>query len=133
MPQWLDSMSKDDGIPDWLEPIKPKPTATGVARRQSEVIYATGVHGALMELEKWIPTAGLAIVQVLFPSGLEYNDQSIRDNVHKKFWKREYHTSDLRKRAEARRRKERQDDSRMANETTPRSLSQNKMPLHADV
>ena len=57
-----------------------------------------------MELEKWVPTAGLALVQIFFPSGLEYNDASIRDNVHKKFWQKAYHTAGVRKKAEVKRR-----------------------------
>ncbi|OBT67655.1 hypothetical protein VE03_03419 [Pseudogymnoascus sp. 23342-1-I1] len=104
MPQWLSSMSAYDGIPGWLEPIKPEhvdAAADAALQRHfgfgeatvNDIIYAVGVHGALMELEKWVPTAGLAMVQIFFPSGLSYNDQSIRDNVHKKFWKRAYYTA----------------------------------------
>ncbi|PSN64172.1 hypothetical protein BS50DRAFT_558582, partial [Corynespora cassiicola Philippines] len=117
MPRWLDSMSKHDGIPEWLEPVgsgkvnaSSKSTKTqpfdSTKNPQSGVIYATGVNGALMELEKWVPTAGLAMVQLFFPSSLSYNDQSIRDNIHKKFWKRAYCTKDIRKRAEEERREE---------------------------
>lgn len=94
MPRWLASMSKSDGAPAWLEP---KPV-------QNQIIYATGVHGALMELEKWVPTAGIANVQIFFPSGLSYMDERIRDNIHKKFWKRAYHTARIRKRVEQQRR-----------------------------
>lgn len=94
MPRWLDSMSKEDGVPSWLEPIKP----------QNDVIIATGVHGALMELEKWVPTAGLAMVQLFFPGSLKYNDESIRDNIHKTFWQKAYHTKSVRKGAEEKRR-----------------------------
>lgn len=121
MPKWLSSMSHDDRIPAWLEPIKPgraDEVAKASPRRRcgfennkdNDVIYAVGVHGALVELEKWVPTAGLAMVQVFFPSGLSYDDSSIRDNVHKKFWKRAYDTYAVRRRAEEkRRRKERQE------------------------
>ncbi|KAH8647714.1 hypothetical protein BX600DRAFT_389558 [Xylariales sp. PMI_506] len=103
MPSWLKSMSKDDGVPEWLEPLKPDINSPAPYRY---IILATGVHGALIELEKWVPTAGLAMVQVLFPGGLKYNDASIRDNSHKKFWKRAYHTVSIRKRAEEKRREE---------------------------
>lgn len=96
MPQWLTSMSISDGIPAWLEPIKP----------QKKIIYAVGVHGALMELEKWVPTAGVANVQLFFPSGISYSDERIRHNISKKFCKRAYHTANVRKRAEEKRRKE---------------------------
>ncbi|KAM0438579.1 hypothetical protein ACHAPT_001331 [Fusarium lateritium] len=121
MPQWLTSMSEEDGIPKWLNAQKPErgeqtvsdTTAhstpalfeTGEERRQ-DIIYAAGVHGALMELEKWVPTAGLSMLQIFFPVGLQYHDESIRDNVHKKFWRRAYHTKSVRKRAEQKRRAE---------------------------
>lgn len=54
-----------------------------------------------------MPTAGLALVQIFFPAGIKYNDESIRDNVHKKFWQRAYYTKSIRKRAEEKRRVER--------------------------
>ncbi|KAK6609212.1 hypothetical protein H4I96_03143 [Botrytis cinerea] len=92
MPRWLDSMTKEDGVPDWLEPIK------------FEKNNIANVHGALQELEKWVPTAGLAMVQIFFPASLQYEDDHIRNNVHKKFWKRAYHTKDVRKKAEHKRR-----------------------------
>lgn len=95
MPQWLDSMSEKDGAPEWLIPLKPQ---------NDRIIYAVGVHGALMELEKWVPTAGLAMMQMFFPAGLKYNDEAVRDNIHKKFWRRAYHTLSIRKRAESKRR-----------------------------
>jgi hypothetical protein len=53
----------------------------------------------LIELDKWVPTAGLAMVQIFSPAGLKYADESIRDNVHKKFWQKAYHTKSVRKRA----------------------------------
>ncbi|KAK5263125.1 hypothetical protein LTR96_011448 [Exophiala xenobiotica] len=102
MPRWLASMSKEDGTPEWLQ------SATldyAGANMDEGIIYAPNVHGALMELEKWVPTAGLAMVQVFFPAGLKYGDESIRDNVHKKFWQRAYYTRDVRKAAEEKRRK----------------------------
>lgn len=137
MPSWLETMSKEDGVPAWLEPRQPDSANTNrndeddnkelklrrhvtswdstIAARQTgrqdtidtkkgDIVYATGVHGALIELEKWVPTAGLALVQIFFPSGLEYKDASIRDNVHKKFWQKAYHTAGVRKRAEVKRR-----------------------------
>ncbi|KAI1407755.1 hypothetical protein F5Y13DRAFT_205672 [Hypoxylon sp. FL1857] len=125
MPQWLSSMDDSDGVPRWLEPLKPvhltssAPSACHFMSRiwrcsaahinqQNKVIYAVGVHGALIELEKWVPTAGLAMTQVFFPRGLKYNDEAIRDNIHKKFWQRAYHTKSVRKRAEEKRRAEEQ-------------------------
>jgi hypothetical protein len=94
MPKWLDSMQSRDGAPAWLEAL----------RNDDEI---ANVNGALMELEKWVPTAGLAMVQVFFPGGLQYQKEAIRDNMHKKFWSRAYHTRKIRKGAErARREKE---------------------------
>lgn len=130
MPRWLSSMSKSDGVPIWLEPLQPDRSSQAIAsdpppslhsllrsriqrwysstddpdKQNKPIIYAIGVQGALMELEKWVPTAGLALVQIFFPVALQYNDESIRDNVAKKFWKRAYHTRSVRKRAEEKRR-----------------------------
>src|ERR1700710_2466231 len=50
MPKWLDSMERKDGVPAWLEPLSVE---------QNEI---ANVHGALQELEKWVPTAGLAML-----------------------------------------------------------------------
>jgi hypothetical protein len=94
-------MSSADGVPDWLAPIQPSRSL-----EDEQVVYASGVHGALMELEKWVPTAGLSMVQLFFPAGLKYEDQSIRDNVHKKFWQRAYHTKSVRWKADKKRRAE---------------------------
>ena len=60
-----------------------------------DIVYASGVHGALMELEKWVPSAGLAMIQMFFPQGLSYNDAAIRDNVHNSFWRIAYHTQKI--------------------------------------
>ncbi|KAI9151427.1 hypothetical protein HJFPF1_08629 [Paramyrothecium foliicola] len=118
MPSWVSSMSKKDGVPEWLEPLPPsthnslpvprKATTDSFSKgkKESEIIYAIGVHGALIELEKWVPTAGLAMVPIFFPSGLVFEEKSVRDNVHKKFWKRAFHTVTIRRKAEAKRRAE---------------------------
>jgi hypothetical protein len=92
MPKWLDSMERKNGVPAWLEPLRVK---------QNEI---ANIHGALKELEKWVPTAGLAMIQTFFPTSLRYEDDHIRDNVNKKFWKRAYHTKRIRRRAEHKRR-----------------------------
>ena len=123
MPRWLASMSKDDGAPDWLEAIKPEHAH---ANTEDSTIYASNVHGALMELEKWVPTAGLAMVQVFFPMGLKYREESIRDNVHKKFWQRAYFTRDVRKAAEEKRRRE---ETRQGNSKIQDRLGGSKSPL----
>ncbi|KAH7174828.1 uncharacterized protein B0J16DRAFT_349244 [Fusarium flagelliforme] len=123
-PSWITSMSEKDGTPAWLRAIQPTftepPDTEGAqftskkgwnpfsscASNTGKVIYANGVHGALMELEKWVPNAGLSMVQTFFPAGLQYHDEAIRDNTHKKFWKRAYSTRKLRAKAEEKRRAE---------------------------
>lgn len=107
MLQWLATMSENDGVPSWLEPLKPEQLDQArTAREPDDTIYAVGVHGALVELEKWVLTAGLAMVQRFFPASLRYEDKRVRDNVHKKFWQRAYHIQSIRKRAGERRRAE---------------------------
>jgi hypothetical protein len=96
MPAWLESNARADNIPEWLLPL---PAGLG------GLSEADNVHGALIELEKWVPTAGLAMLQVFFPGGLHYEDHSVRYNVHKVFWKQAYRTSSLRREAELMRRK----------------------------
>ncbi|KAK7946073.1 uncharacterized protein PG986_010394 [Apiospora aurea] len=94
MPGWLESMAKTDGVPDWLEP----------AQTPADIIR---VHGALKELEKWVPGAGLALIKIFFPARLDFEEDSVRDNINKKFWKRAWHTKRVRRNAEhARRRQE---------------------------
>jgi hypothetical protein len=95
-PSWLGTMEKKEGVPEWLEP----------AQSESEVLR---VQGALKELEKWVPTAGLALLHVFFPGNIQYADENVRDKVNKKFWKRASHTRGIRRRAEqARRNNERE-------------------------
>ncbi|GAW14634.1 hypothetical protein ANO14919_040370 [Xylariales sp. No.14919] len=127
MPRWLDTMAVEDGLPAWLDPIKPEVDGginselrssslhsvgstyghdTTENDQRKVITYGEGVHGALIGLEKWVPTAGLAMVQIFFPTGLKYNDESVQGNKHKKFWKRAYHTKSIRKRAEEKRRAE---------------------------
>jgi len=55
MPKWLDSMERKYGVPTWLEPM---------GGDENEI---ANVHGALKELEKWVPTAGLAMLLIYFP------------------------------------------------------------------
>jgi len=93
MPKWLDSMDRRDGAPTWLEPLR--------ANKLNEI---ANTQGALQELEKWVPTAGLAMMQIFFPSSLRYEEDHIRYNVQKKFWKRAYYTKDQRREAEDKRR-----------------------------
>lgn len=127
MPKWLESMSREDGVPEWLEPARPPEitpntkvhesvTSTALSRflrhsggdqsAQESVVHVSGVQGALIELEKWVPTAGLTLLDTFFPGGLAYNDAAIRDNVHKRFWRQAFHTKDSRREAETRRSQE---------------------------
>lgn len=128
MPRWLESMAREDGVPGWLEPIHtPGPaehenggrlvSPTWVSnirgsgfwnRPTKEVVVRAGggVHAALIELEKWVPTAGLAMLEVFFPQGLRYSEEAIRDNVHKRFWRQAYHTKDIRREADMRKRQQ---------------------------
>ncbi|POS68715.1 hypothetical protein DHEL01_v212891 [Diaporthe helianthi] len=122
MPRWLESMSKEDGVPGWLEAVL-RPAMAGAAGNtrssvptclihiresdhgnpsinESTIRAGGGVHGALIELEKWVPTAGLAMLEVFFPQGLRYRDEAVRDNVHKRFWRQAYHTKDVRRKGE---------------------------------
>ena len=92
MPAWLESMNASGGIPNWLEPVT---RPGGVIR----------VHGALQELEKWVPGAGLAMIQVFFPSSFQYDDSRVRDNVNKKFWTRASITRAIRRKTEQARQK----------------------------
>lgn len=128
MPRWIESMSREDGVPSWLEPFFPSAVASDVETTRSStskflsricklslenhhptkdmVRVGGGVHGALIELEKWVPEAGLAMLEVFFPRGLGYSDEAVRDNVHKRFWRRAYHTKGSRQTAETFRRKQ---------------------------
>lgn len=96
IPEWLDSMDGNHGMPSRLIPVSKR---TG-GREQIE-----NVHGALMELERWVPTAGLAILQMFFPTGLSYKDESVKYNFHKKFWKKAYFVWKIRSKAEEKKRR----------------------------
>ncbi|CAK7236855.1 hypothetical protein SCUCBS95973_009751 [Sporothrix curviconia] len=95
VPHWLNSMARADGCPSWLESHTSAPTAEKSADGSGgegggPVVYGIGVHGALMELEKWMPKAGLSLLPIFFEGGLRYNDHTVRDNVCKQFWRRAY-------------------------------------------
>ena len=67
---------RKDGVSFWLEPLK------------SDWKKIANVHGSLKELEKWVPTAGLAMIQLFFPISLRYDDNKIKDNLHKRLRKK---------------------------------------------
>jgi hypothetical protein len=95
IPDWLDSMDGSHGMPEWLIPLSNRPEG-------NEKIE--NVHGALMELERWVPTAGVAMLQIFFPAGLSYKDEAVKYNFHKKFWKKAYHVCKIRRKAEEKKR-----------------------------
>ncbi|KAG5757287.1 hypothetical protein H9Q72_010135 [Fusarium xylarioides] len=113
MPKWLRTMSKEDEVPSWLASPPSQQRQKHVNHHNDSrlkwlsvggsesiaVREGVGVHGALMELEKWVPSAGLAMSQLFFPGGLKYNEEAIRDNVHRRFWKAAYHTVLTRRKA----------------------------------
>jgi hypothetical protein len=96
IPDWLDSMDGSHGMPEWLTPVSKRPGGGG---------QIENVHGALMELERWVPTAGIAMLQLFFPAGLSYRDEAVKYNFHKKFWKRAYHVSKIRRKVEEKKRR----------------------------
>ncbi|KAL6918246.1 hypothetical protein FSST1_009741 [Fusarium sambucinum] len=127
MPSWVSSMAEEDGAPEWLVTLKPTLTEkikdtgsrslsfsrnilnpfTSPEPAPYKVIYASGVQGALVELEKWVPKAGLSMLPIFFPGGgLQFHDDDIQGNKFKKFWKRAYHTRTIRTKAEEKRRTE---------------------------
>ncbi|PYI05119.1 hypothetical protein BO78DRAFT_419978 [Aspergillus sclerotiicarbonarius CBS 121057] len=46
------------------------------------------VMGGLMELEKWFPKAGVALLPVFFPGSVEYDAGLLNSNRERRFWKR---------------------------------------------
>lgn len=84
----------DYNLPAWLVPFQGK---------EKELQTANTV-GALRELEKWVPRAGLAMQQIYFPGDLRFEESRMRYNIDKQFWKKAYHTRDIRKQAERKRR-----------------------------
>lgn len=89
-PNWKETVTSEIS-PQWLQPL------------QALSHNTANVQGALIELEKWVPTAGLAMVQVYFPTSLQYDAKITRDNIHKKFWKRAYATGRMRREVRERR------------------------------
>lgn len=49
-----------------------------------------GVRGAIRELEKAFPKAGVALMQEFFPSLIKYEPERYRTNAEKKFWKKAF-------------------------------------------
>lgn len=49
-----------------------------------------GVRGAIRELEKIFPKAGVALMQEYFPAMVKYEPERYRTNTEKKFWKKAF-------------------------------------------
>ena len=49
-----------------------------------------GVRGAIRELEKTFPKAGVALMQEFFPALVKYEPERYRTNAEKKFWKKAF-------------------------------------------
>lgn len=69
-------MDGSHGMPEWLIPLSNRPEGGEQIKN---------VYGALMELERWVPAAGVAMLQIFFPAGLSYKDEAVKYNFHKKF------------------------------------------------
>ncbi|PWY93143.1 hypothetical protein BO94DRAFT_564269 [Aspergillus sclerotioniger CBS 115572] len=68
-----------------LAAYEPRSTITG------EKVMEDGVRDvmdALMELERWISKAGVALLPVFFPGSVDYEEGLLNSNREKKFWKR---------------------------------------------
>ncbi|OOF92524.1 hypothetical protein ASPCADRAFT_55192 [Aspergillus carbonarius ITEM 5010] len=83
----------------WVSAVQVSPEAANLAldadKRRPTI---TDVMDALMELERWIPKAGVALLPVFFPGSMHYEEGILHFNREKKFWK--YATAGLRERRE---------------------------------
>ena len=59
-------------------------------RRALEYQMVPGVRGAIRELEKTFPKAGLALMREFFPALVRYEPERYRTNAEKKFWKKAF-------------------------------------------
>lgn len=59
-------------------------------RRALEYQMVPGVRGAIQELEKTFPKAGLALMREFFPALVRYEPERYRTNAEKKFWKKAF-------------------------------------------
>jgi hypothetical protein len=93
MSKWLNSMKRKNDVSAWLKSL----------RRERNSI--ANVHDVLQQLEKWISTAELTMMQIFFFISLRYEKDNIRNKIHEKFWKRAYYTKRIIKKTECRKRK----------------------------
>ncbi|KAM0518904.1 hypothetical protein ACHAPE_003894 [Trichoderma viride] len=63
---------------------------TGQWRQPLDYEAAPGVRGAIRELEKSFPQAGVALMQEFFPALVKYEPERYRTNAEKKFWKKAF-------------------------------------------
>ncbi|KAJ5494364.1 hypothetical protein N7463_010451 [Penicillium fimorum] len=59
-------------------------------RRELDYRKTPGVRGAIRELEKTFPKAGVALMQEFFPPLVKYEPEQYRTNSEKKFWKKAF-------------------------------------------
>ncbi|KAL7894296.1 hypothetical protein HDV63DRAFT_160296 [Trichoderma sp. SZMC 28014] len=63
---------------------------TGLWRQPLDSEEIPGVRGAIRELEKAFPKAGVALMQEFFPALVKYEPERYRTNAEKKFWKKAF-------------------------------------------
>ncbi|KAI4117296.1 MAG: hypothetical protein LQ338_007575 [Usnochroma carphineum] len=59
-------------------------------RRPLPYKMVPGVRGAIREVEKMFPKAGVALMQEYFPALVKYEPERYRTNAEKKFWKKAF-------------------------------------------
>lgn len=59
-------------------------------REKLDYRMTPGVRGAIRELEKIFPKAGVALMQEFFPALVKYEPERYRTNGEKKFWKKAF-------------------------------------------
>ena len=55
-------------------------------RKRNQDSDVRDVMGTLMELEKYLPKAGAALLSVFFPGNVDYEPNSLHTSREKKFW-----------------------------------------------
>lgn len=63
---------------------------TGQWRQPLDYEETSGVRGAIRELEKAFPQAGVALMQEFFPALVKYEPARYRTNAEKEFWKKAF-------------------------------------------
>ncbi|KAM0445169.1 hypothetical protein ACHAPV_009486 [Trichoderma viride] len=68
---------------------------TGQWRQPLDYEATPGVRGAIRELEKTFPKAGVALMQQFFPALVKYEPDRYQTNAEKKFWKKAFREFDM--------------------------------------